>query len=112
VNAIQIDRKFQHPRLKASGAADLACLSRSEIMAIEHVINEHGRKGFDELKALTHSMAAYQNAWAKAKAVGSKMEEMRYEDFFEDDSDAVAGALEEMLENDSLRKALQPETPF
>jgi hypothetical protein len=30
---------------------------------------------------------------------------MRYEDFFEEDADAIAGAREEMLENDMLRRA-------
>ena len=34
-----------------------------------------------------------------------KAGKMKYEEFFEEDSDAIDGALEEMLENYRLRKA-------
>lgn len=101
---LEIDRRSRYPRFTSHGATDLACLSRSEIVALDHIINEHGRKGFNELSALTHATAAYRNAW-EAKPPGEKIAVMRYEDFFEEDSDALAGAFEEMIENDALRKS-------
>jgi hypothetical protein len=59
--------------------------------------------GFGELKAITHSMFPYKKAW-REKADGTNSADMSFEEFFEDDSDAIAGAREAMLEDDELRK--------
>lgn len=93
------DHRFQHPRLSAKRMPNLEALSVSERAALEHVVSEHGKRTFDELKVLTHEMPAYRKVW-KGVAV-----EMYYEDFFDEDPDAITGAREEMLENDALRKA-------
>ena len=55
-----------------------------------------------ELRALTHETVAYQRAWSgKPSDKGSAP--MAFEDFFEEDADAIAGAREEMFENDAVR---------
>lgn len=101
---LDVDRSFKYPRFRTKGAISLDSLSKSDLMALDHVIKVHGHKSFSALVALTHSMAAYRHAWA-GKAEGAKMAPMNYEDFFDEEPDAVAGAFEDMMENDSLRRA-------
>lgn len=108
---LEVDRAHQHVRFAAKGLPDLGCLSKSEVVALEHVITQHGRKSFPELLSLTHSTAAYRRAW-ESRPSTAKAVSMRYEDFFEEDADAVAGALDEMLENDALRKAFPSRLGF
>lgn len=102
--SLSINRRFNHPRFSAKGAIDLDNLSKSDLMALDHIIALHGRKSFSELKALTHSMAAYEKAW-NTKPQDVNAADMSYEDFFEEEPDAMAGALEEMLENNQLSQA-------
>jgi hypothetical protein len=101
--AVELDRQFENPRFKAIAAYDASKLSQSDLMAIDHVIADFGRMGFAELKAITHAMIAYKRAWSE-KPEGRNAADMDFEQFFEEDSDAVAGAREEMLEDDVLRK--------
>jgi uncharacterized phage-associated protein len=101
--ALTVDLRFQYPRFAATGAPTLEALSVSEVRALEHVVAEYGKRTFDELKALTHEMPAYKKARARVKGV--HVVNMRYEDFFEEDPDAIAGALDEMLETHRLRTA-------
>jgi uncharacterized phage-associated protein len=100
---LAVERRYQYPRFTANAEPDLAVFSVSERRALDHVIAEHGKRSFDELKALTHEMPAYKKALARAKGV--RAVHMRYEDFFEEDPDAIAGALDEMLETHRLRTA-------
>jgi hypothetical protein len=62
---------------------------------------------FFQLKAITHEMVAYKKAWEKQRPDGAKQWPMTFEDFFEEDPNAIAGALEEMTENHVIRKALR-----
>lgn len=101
--SLTVDHRFRYPRFSATIAPNLEALSVSELRALEHVIAEHGKKTFDELKALTHEMPAYKNA--RARGHGVPAVDMRYEDFFDEDPDAIAGALEEMIETHRLRLA-------
>jgi uncharacterized phage-associated protein len=80
-------------------------LSQSDILALEKVIAEYGHMGFGELKAITHSMFAYKKAWTE-RSEGTNGADMDFEAFFEEDSDAVAGAREVMLEDDLVRKII------
>jgi uncharacterized phage-associated protein len=102
--AIKLDRSYENPRIGPAEQPDRGALSDSDIEALDYVILEHGKKTFDELMALTHHMAAYRKVW-EARKRGSKQALMRYEDFFDEDSGAVAGAREEMIENAELRKS-------
>jgi uncharacterized phage-associated protein len=101
--ALAVDLRFQYPRFAATVAPNLEGLSVSELRTLEHVVAEYGKRTFDELKALTHEMPAYKKARARVKGV--HVVNMRYEDFFEEDPDAIAGALDEMLETHRLRTA-------
>lgn len=103
-DVLDLDRKFQYPRFMAKrkmGADEIEALSKSDIEALDHVIKTFGAKGFYELKSLTHSAYAYKRAV-------EELADMRYEDFFEEDADAIEGALEEMLESFELRKVFPP----
>jgi uncharacterized phage-associated protein len=99
---LDLDRRFENPRFRARLEPDMSVLSRSDIGVLDRIADLHGRKTFAELRALTHEMVAYQRAWRRR--AGKRAATMAFEDFFEEDADAIAGAREEMLENAALRK--------
>ena len=101
-DSLELDRRFENPRFKAK-EFDASELSQSDVMAIDKTIADYGHMAFGELKAITHSMFAYESAW-NGRPAGSSGADMDFTDFFEQDSDAVVGAREAMLEDDSLRK--------
>ena len=102
LGSVEVDKRWKYPRLSAKAATNLEALSRSEIMALDRIISLHGRKSFAELKALTHEMPAFRVPWA-SKDEDDNVAPMRYEDFFEEDTDAIEGAYEEMIENAELQ---------
>jgi hypothetical protein len=114
LEALTIDRSALYPQLAAKDAGrEYENLSKSDIGALDETIKRFGSKTFAELKALTHEMVAYEKARAKRKkGWGGKKKTlqgsvpMAFEDFFEEDSDAVAGAREEMIEDYRLRRAV------
>lgn len=97
---LELDRKYQNPRISTKVSPAFQVLSKSDLMALDYVIANFGSKGFGELLGLTHTMYAYRAAWER-KPSGP----MQYEEFFEEDPDAIKGALEEMLENSEMRSA-------
>ena len=103
-SVLELDVKFTYPRYAAKASPDYSVLSQSEVMALDRAIELFGNKTFPELKSITHEMPAYSKPW-KAKPSDSNRAEMNFEDFFDEDAEAVAGALEEMQENDTMRKA-------
>ena len=99
---LRLEKKYQYPRFVSKRRMtkdERGALSQSDRKALDHVIKEFGDKGFYELKSLTHAVYAYR------KATEENLGEMRYEDFFEEDSDAIGGAREQMLENCQLSRA-------
>lgn len=102
-SVLTIDRTFQNPRFVAVSPPELDYLSQSDVNALDVVLERFGSKSFPELRALTHEMIAYQNAWNNRG--NRKSAPMNFEDFFEEDSDAIAGVLEEAIEDSQLRKA-------
>lgn len=101
--SLELDRRFQYPRFRAREEFDASVLSESDIEALQHAAELYGRKSFAELHAITHEMPAYRKVWDENPDHG-KSERMQFEDFFEEDSEAMSGSLEEMIENDALRK--------
>jgi uncharacterized phage-associated protein len=101
-DSLELDRRFENPRFKAA-SFDASELSQSDVMALDKIIAEYGHMGFGELKAITHSVFAYESAWGN-RPEGASAADMDFAAFFEQDSDAVVGAREAMLEDDSLRK--------
>jgi antitoxin SocA-like protein len=102
-SVLKVDRSFQHPRLSAPQPFERECLSKSDVAALEETIERHGAKTFAELRAMTHEMVAYQNARKRKGLKGSSP--MSFEDFFEEDSDALSGARALMIEDHQLRQA-------
>ena len=100
---VSIERKYLHPHFHAEqfGLADL--LSDSEMEALQSTVDRFGRKTFSELRAMTHDMIAYKNAWDGGRFNNAPA--MAFEDFFEEDDDAIDGAREEMIENFRIEKA-------
>jgi hypothetical protein len=101
-SALRVDATFQYPRVFVTNSVALENLSKSDIEALDEAVARFGSKQFPEMKTLTHDMAAYKNAWDNRGSRGSVA--MDFKDFFEDDSDAVSGVLEEVIENSRLRK--------
>ena len=94
-----IDRRFRYPQFSTTDVPELTDLSRSDITSLDKVVKEFGRMNFDQLKSITHAVYAYR------KTRNNRAHQMRYEDFFSDDPDAIDGAYEEMLENHALCRA-------
>ena len=103
-NAVELDRHFQNPQFRSHRVIQEDQLSQSDVLALERVISEYGQMGFGELKAITHEMFAYKQAWSDRPA-GSNGVDMAFEAFFEEDSDAVVGAIDIMVDDDFLRHA-------
>lgn len=102
---LELDRSFE-PLFLAKGF-DADELAETELEALKEVIAEYGDKTFAELRTLTHQLYAYKRVWNDPNRREERAE-MRYEDLFgeTEDSDVAVGALDEMLENDAIRKAL------
>jgi uncharacterized phage-associated protein len=75
--------------LQPTQTFDATKLSQSDLMALDQVMATYGKMGFGELKAVTHAMYTYKKAWNE-KTTGVNAADMHFEEFFDDDSDAVA----------------------
>jgi uncharacterized phage-associated protein len=97
--AVQLDRRYANPRYSIKGEIPFTFeeLSKSDTRALDLIVQRHGKKTFDELKAMTHEMPAYKNAWASRGE--KKSVRMKFEDFFEEDSDTIEGTSELMRED-------------
>jgi uncharacterized phage-associated protein len=102
-DVFDVDRNYAHPRLIPKQKVDKSVLSKSDIETIRQIIKEFGPKSFDELKAITHETAAFKKVWKPTESL--KSFPMKFVDFFEEDEDAVAGVLEEAIENYTLKKS-------
>jgi uncharacterized phage-associated protein len=101
LDALDMDMRFKYPRFISKAAPEFSHLSKSDIMALDHVREKFGPLGFNELKSLTHSVFAYRKTWNE-KGPNSWID---FEDFFEEDADAIEGAKELMLENAEVSEA-------
>jgi len=101
---LEQDTRFSNPHFRAKREANFSALSQSDIMALDRTAELFGQKNFPELKAITHAMPAYSKAW-ESRPAESKRAQMAFEDFFEEDAEAVQGALQEMIEQYALESA-------
>lgn len=101
---LEVERQYKYPRFRAKAQPDPDVLSQSDVQALDRTIALFGDKTFEELKAITHEMPAFRQAWQERPPDKGSVP-MEFEAFFEEDAEAVQGVLEEVLENDSLRKA-------
>lgn len=91
----------EHSNYQAKSQPNFEALSRSDIKVLDHVVEEHGQKTFNELKTLTHGMKAYTNVW-RPNEVRRKYP-IAFEDFFAEDPDKAA-FLKELEENQQLHR--------
>lgn len=105
--AVQIDRSYRNPHFHAVKFNLADYLSESDIESLDAIVKRFGDWSFSRLRAITHEMTAYKNAW-EDEARGVNNPTMSFEDMFEDDDEALVGAYEEMVENDALRHAFGP----
>lgn len=102
-DVLTVNRSFRYPRLEADALPQWDNLSKSDREALDETLRHFDKVSPWTLKLLTHDMAAYKNAWDKRK--NKKSVPMAFEDFFEDDPDALAGVLEEAVEDSEIRSA-------
>jgi uncharacterized phage-associated protein len=102
---LSVDRNSTYPHFYAKNAFGTENLSESDFMALDRAIAQFGNFTFTELRRLTHAMPAYERAWEQ-RPEDAKRAPMSFEDFFEEDKDAVTGAREEMLENHIIEKLI------
>lgn len=95
--------KHDFPVMVAKVRPDLSALSGLELKTINEIVEKYGDKGFDALADPVHP-PAWHKAW-NAKPPGRNAAPMFYEDLFED-PDATEGALDQMIENFEIRRAL------
>lgn len=101
---VDLDRGFQYPRIfsRVSAASFMAeQLSESDLEILERITEAFGSRTFPELRAITHEMPAWERAW-EGRAGGAKSAHMAFEDFFQEDEDAIPGAELEAIENSAL----------
>lgn len=99
-SVLSVNRSFRYPRFCATKGIEFDNLSQSDIEALSETLKRFGSKTFPELRVLTHDMKAYQDAWDRRG--GAESVRMMFEDFFEEDSDAIEGILEEAIENSDI----------
>lgn len=102
VNEVRLDARFQYPHFvkNTDSPTTTQDLSVSDQRVLDQILRQYGSKSFSELRSITHEMPAYEKAWATR--TGNRGD-MNFADFFEEDSDAVAGVREEVIENCALR---------
>jgi hypothetical protein len=100
---IDLDRNFQYPRIVSRGSAALVeeQLSISDREILQRIVEIFGSKSFAELRGISHETPAYEKAWAVRG--NARSASMAFEDFFEEDEEALAGIREDAIENSALR---------
>jgi hypothetical protein len=72
---------------------------------LDHVVARFGTQTFSDLRRITHKMPAYDKAW-QARGARDAVP-MDFTDFFEGDSEAIAGVRDDVVENSYLRHAIE-----
>jgi uncharacterized phage-associated protein len=104
--SIRLDPTFQYPRIEVQADLDPLQLSISDMQSLDRVIKRYGKMTFSQVRLIAHDTTAYDNAWKK-KLKTKDASPMAFEDFFEDDENALSGVKEEMIENHALRIAFE-----
>jgi uncharacterized phage-associated protein len=107
VRSLKLSAEERYPPYEAHAAPDMDALSESDILVLDQVAAEHGNKGFEELKKLTHSMAAYTRAWHGDDV--RRNFRMSFEDFFAEVPEK-ADFLKEIAENQFLAQVFADPT--
>ena len=86
----------------------LEFLSKSDLQVLDEIVEEYGGKTFDELYKITHALPAYCKAWARRTGNRGLM---RFEEFFEEDTEADQILLKELIEKAALLEELSSADP-
>lgn len=81
---------------------DWDALSKSDIKVLDHVVEEHGYKSFEELKNFTNALKAYQRAWREGETRGKFP--MAFDEFFAEEPEKQ-DFLKELVENQAIAAA-------
>jgi uncharacterized phage-associated protein len=103
---LKLDRKYSNPHFHAEQSSDEDALSDSDRQALDEVLERYGNMGFDQLKSITHGMYAFQAAWNR-KPEGSNSARINFEDLFQEESDAIEGAFDAMIEDAQINAVLR-----
>ena len=104
---VWVDKVYLHPHFHAAKFTLGEYLSESDLESLNAIMKNFGDWSFSRLRAITHEMTAYKNAWEDEHRVANNPA-MSFEEMFDDDDEALAGAYEEMIENNALRQAFGP----
>ncbi len=104
---VWVDKVYLHPHFHAAEFTLGEYLSESDLESLNAIMKSFGDWSFSRLRAITHEMTAYKNAWEDEHRVANNPT-MSFEEMFDDDDEALAGAYEEMVENNALRQAFGP----
>jgi hypothetical protein len=96
---------LRYPRYTSEFAPDMDALSESDVLILDQIAATYGGKSFDELRDLTHGMAAYTRAW-RDNDVRKKFR-MSFEDFFAEVPDK-ADFLKQIAEEQFLHEIFPP----
>jgi Protein of unknown function (DUF4065) len=99
-------KNLAHPTYHAVVQPDLDFLSRTDLIALDSAIIEHGRKSFEDLMDLTHGMKAYTASWQPDSH--KKRFPMPFENFFADAPEKIDFLNELEEDQEILRKFSQP----
>lgn len=103
---VKLDASWKYPRIETHKELDPLQLSLSDTQSLDRILKQYGKMSFTQVRSIAHSTPAYSNAWEK-KEETKDASPMSFEDFFEDDANALSGVWEEMIENDCLRKTFE-----
>jgi uncharacterized phage-associated protein len=101
---IRLDTTYRYPRIEPLAEVDPLQLSVSDTKSLERVVKQFGKMTFSQVRQIAHDTPAWEIAW-NGKPEGKDAAPMKFEDFFEDDANALSGVKEEMLENHTLKMA-------
>ncbi len=100
--SVTLDKSWTHPRIEAQAEVDPLQLSDSDIRSLDRIVQQFGQMNFSQVRRIAHDTLAYENAWTH-KPEDKDAAPMKFEDFFEDDGNALSGVKEEMIENHALK---------
>ncbi|MHB1937521.1 MAG: Panacea domain-containing protein [Acidobacteriaceae bacterium] len=102
--SVMLDTAYRYPRIEAQSEIDQLQLSESDMKSLDRIVKRFGKMTFSQVRQIAHDTPAWVNAW-NSKQEDKDAAPMKFEDFFEDDPNALSGVKEEMLENQTLKMA-------
>lgn len=112
---LTVERSGKRAAFRARPNFDKSALSKSDVIALDKVIESFSNFDYDKFWNFTHEMEAYKKAW-KSRGFFKRSAPMHFEDFFSEGlfgeaESSLAETKSELIEDGLLRKALaEPRT--